>query len=352
MTTTTGRVDKNKSQIVFSINNGPTDYTTMNLATIPNRKRLEKKPELNFSLRVDDIEGASPATYTKNYISTSFHVDDIEGAQTKPTVNLEKPPRDIMKVDDIEGAKPRIIRQLNNSNRMVNPTDPVYQLPSFTPEPPFIPKFIRDTMKNDDVEGAAPKSYKTDKPPRDIMKVDDISGPRIVKPDLYITPHNRNFDVSDINDNGVFKTTRHTNPIFPQYHIYGKDLENDFGIHVPPKDGHNSPFYSLETSDISGCFADSTTKRFRSFKQPPPHTIEDDLKPAEILMVPSMIKQSAELEKRRIADQKRGEKIRNFESRSLHIDQNTSDIAQNILQRQRDERRKRNVQQMTTLTFG
>ena len=266
-------------------------------------------------------------------------------------VDPGKPAKDLMYIDDIEGAKPTIHRQLPHSKRMLNPTDPVYKLPSYQEEPPVYPKFIRDPMKNDDVEGASPKPLYDNKPPKDIMRTDDIVGKRV---DFISTMKTRdaNLDVSDINNDGIFKTRRHTNPLVPEYHVMGQTLVNDFGIREDPKPV-NAPFYPLKVDDIQGATADTTTLKYRTFKAPPPPSEDDDLKPATILMLPTMQKQTAELQRQLEASRIRGEKIRNFENRNLRAEFHGPDKAQNILRQQREERMRRpRNQQISTLTFG
>ncbi|KAH0787824.1 hypothetical protein GPJ56_008173 [Histomonas meleagridis] len=334
------RRENNISQIVFDIHGGEEKLTTMNLATIPNKKRLVRNPNESFSLRTDDIDGSHYVPKTIHQ-RDSFNVNDIEGTKSKPMYDSSKPPVDLMKLDDIDGSHPRIIRQLPRSHRMVNPVDPQYDLPKYKvpDEPP--PKFIRDTMKNDDVEGAHPMSYKTDKPPRDLMKLDDIEG-ATPKRRISINQNSHNpFDVKDINNDGIFKTRRRVDPLNPVYHFDGKDLTaDDFGRAFPKHELKVPNF--METSDIDGAQADSATKKFRNFTQPPKPPDDDDyFQPASILMVPSMIKQEKEIEQQNIARTIRGKKIRMYEDRYLHAERGTGDPLQGFLRKKREASPKR-----------
>lgn len=331
--------DKNASQIVFDITGGEKHLSTMNLATIPNRKPHIKNENENFSLRTDDIDGAryvKPKIFEHNF---NMDISDIQGTKTKPMVDESKKPVDLMNLDDIDGSRPRIIRQLPHSNRMLNPVDPQYTLPSYKQEKIEPPKFIRDTMKNDDVEGAHPMTYKTDKPAKDIMKIDDISGTRPVHRMRELKKGIDPLYVKDINNDGIFKTTRVVDPLNPVYIYDGQEIRgDDYGKVKPPPKGHNMPQSSLYTGDIQGAKADSTTKKYREYRQPPPPKEEDDLKPADILMTPSMAKQTSELEHQQQVRTMRGEKIRFYENRNLHAEKGTGDPIQGLLRQQRENR--------------
>ncbi len=57
-----------------------------------------------------------------------------------------------MYVRDIEGAYPRL--KGLRTNRISNPLEPEYILPSFKTAAPVIPKFVRNSMDVSDIEGA------------------------------------------------------------------------------------------------------------------------------------------------------------------------------------------------------
>lgn len=325
------RVDKNKSQIVFDITGGDNSMKTMYLATIPKTKQLIRSEGQNFSLRTDDIEGAQPRGPREQKRRDFYFTDDIEGAKPAPAFDRNRNPGNPLALDDIDGAKPRIQRNLPNSNRHTNPLNPVYELPSFKEEPAPVPKFLRDNINYDDIPGVHPKSYKTDKPPRDIMKTDDICK-RVISPVKEFYYGNRAMDVSDINNDGVFKTKRHLDPLTPNYFYDGRTLEQDFGLHksryLSRRDNID---LSLRTDDIDGAKADSSTTSYRTFKSKP---LDYEMYKANTsLQLPSMLKQEKELERQRKIDEMRGEKIRKFENRHLHVDTVNDCIQNDLLQR-------------------
>jgi hypothetical protein len=224
---------------------------------------------------------------------------------------------------------------------MLNPVDPQYDLPSKPPEPAEVPRFIRDSMYNDDVEGAHPASYKSDRPPRDIMRIDDIPGTRPVRQIRELSRHFDSMNVRDINTDGIFKTTRTVDPLDPVYQYDGREIRGDgFGTATPPPDPHVGPDRQFDVTDIEGTHPDASTKRFRAFRQPPPPKDEDELTPAAILMVPSMAKQTRELEAQAEARRARGEKLRFYENRNLHPEVGTGDSIQAFLRQQRNSSKK------------
>ena len=351
MTATRVVRDKNQSQIVFDITGGEKHYLTMSLRTIPKQQPIIKSPNENYNLRTDDIDGAQykpPKVYNHNF---QLDISDIDGTKTKPMVNESKKPVDIMSVDDIEGAKPRIQRQLPHSARITNPLNPQYQLPT-KPEPPIpVPKFIRDSVNVDDIPGAHSKSYQTDKPPRDIMNVNDIPGAHPRKRILTLDPDgtcnglkltntcSRSLQVKDINNDGIFKSTRVTNPLNPVYYYDGQKIEaTDYGKHFPPNLPKNPIDFPNSTKDIEGAQADTSTAWYRSFKRPPQPSIEEDdnYTPSGVLMLPSMKKQTKDLEMQERLRQYRGDKVRKYENRNLHAAKGTGDPIQSMLRQQRE----------------
>ena len=352
MTTTRVVRDKNQSQIVFDIHGGEKEYLTMSLRTIPNKAPIIKSANENYNLRTDDIDGAQyrpPKVYNHNF---QLDISDIEGSKTKPMVNENKKPVDIMSVDDIEGAKPRIQRALPHSNRMTNPLNPQYQLPTKQEPPIPTPKFIRDNISVDDIQGAHSKSYQTDKPPRDIMNVNDISGARPRKRILALDADgtcngmkltntcSRSLQVKDINTDGIFKSTRVTNPLNPVYYYDGQKIEaTDYGKHFPPNLPKNPIDFPNSTKDIEGAQADTSTAWYRNFKRPQQPSIDDDnYTPSDVLMLPSMKKQTRELEMQEKLRQYRGDKIRQYENRNMHTAIGTGDPIQSMLRQQREKK--------------
>jgi hypothetical protein len=307
------RRDKSTSQIVFGVPEEKTIFLTMALQTIPNRPRLVRCAQDNFSLRTDDIDGATPS----------------------PAFDPAKAPFAIMSVDDIDGAKPRIQRSLPNSNRQTNPLNPEYPLPSFTPPAAPVPRFLRDAFSNADIPGAHARSWKRPGPARDIMRIDDIAGAHPRKRVGSLLPSSMaRMDVRDINNDGAFRSTRVTDPLNPVYVYDGKPCAaEDYGraFYAPVK---NVPTFSLQTGDIEKATADSATECYRTFRRPP-EVGEEGEGPAPLLMVPSMEKQTAELENQEAVRKLRAERIWFHENRHLRGARGSGDPLQATLRQQR-----------------
>ena len=349
----TGRYthDKNKSQIVFDITGGEKNMTSMTMCTIPKKEKIVRSAGQNYSLRTDDIPGAQPRGPPVQRHRDFYYTNDIEGSSPQPSVDLTKKPIDIMSVKDIQGASPAIQRSLHHSERHTNPLNPQYHLPSYQEPPVPVPKFIRDNINYDDVPGVHSKTYKTDKPPIDIMKTDDIAG---AQPKHLIMRYlgDRSLNVKDINEDGIFKTRRETNPLNPDYYYDGHHLPQDFGIQKSNyKNRRDHLDLSLKTDDIQGAAADSATLELRNFKAPPPQDDDDYGQPAPVINIPSMAKATQELERQRRIDQYHGEVIRRFENRHL-IANNYPDAAQNSLMNQRTQALKNQYRKPTHVTFS
>jgi hypothetical protein len=329
--------DKNKSQIVFDIHGGEDSFQTMTLRTIPNRPHLIKSHAENFSLRTDDIEGAQwrprpPATH-----HFQLNTSDIEGASPTPSYDPNKSATPIMSVDDIEGAKPRIQRQLPHSQRQTNPLNPQYSLPTFSEPPAPTPRFLRDGFTNEDIPGTHAKTWQRPFATRDIMKVAEGPGchPRKRVGKLMQSSVDR-MNVSDINNDGIYKTTRITDPLNPVYFYDGAPCAaTDFGKAFPRPEPRNVPTFSLQTDDIAGASGDSSTQWYRSYRRPKPEKEEGEDAPVTLLMLPSMEKQTAELENQEAIRKMRGEKISFYENRHLRGARGTGDALQGVLRQQR-----------------
>jgi len=176
-------------------------------------------------------------------------------------------------------------------------------------------------------------------PPRDIFYTVETAQS---KRELNTGSDKRNFDVTDINNDGIFRSHRVTDPLNPVYRINGEEVRgDDFGHTKAPLPAHSGPFYSLTTSDIEGAQAGSATAKYRNFRQPPQVKEEDQpYQPAPLLMTPSMKEQTAELDRQREAYRRRGERILYFENRNLHRETGGVDVPQAILRQQREGRRR------------
>jgi hypothetical protein len=331
--TTRVRVDPNASQIVFDATGDETQLKSMMLA-IPNRPHVVKSGNDSFMLRTDDIPDAQHVPTIRVTRNLMLDTSDIAGTSSKPMFDKSKPPVDLLRVNDIDGSRPRIVRQLPHSNRCLNPVDPQYNLPSKPEEVIPPPKFIRDHMYNGDVEGAQPAPLFSSKPPRDIMRIDDVVGTSPVRCIREVKREPDSFNVKDINNDGIFKTTRTVDPLNPVYFYDGQWIRSeDFGKARPPKTPHAGPDRRLVVADIDGTEPGASLKRYRAFRQPPPPREEDETKPPKILMVPSMVEQTKELELQQAIMKYRGDKIRACESRNVRRNAGTGDPVEGILRR-------------------
>ncbi|OHT02332.1 hypothetical protein TRFO_07157 [Tritrichomonas foetus] len=168
------------------------------------------------------------------------------------------------------------------------------------------------------------------------MKVSDIEGTHSKHREYKFDKQNRILDVSDINNDGLFHTRRHLNPLNPEYQYDGKVIKADFGMaHTNYKRRNGNTDLSLKTDDIDGAKADSQTSWYRTFK-PPPFDCDEPTLDSVTVMLPTMKKQTAELERQRALYKMRGERIQRFESRHLKHDAEHVDHVQAILRNQRN----------------
>ena len=178
---------------------------------------------------------------------------DIERACPKPLhVSLNKPNFNLM-TSDIEKAQPRQVEFV--TNRVTNPLNPDYKLPSFEVRPVTPPRFVRDSIAADDIEGTRPEIYHR-WTTRDSISVRDIDGAR-PRPERVLEKPNL-MDPKDIN--GVpFQTRRNCNPLEPEY--LGRDSEGNLVALGVIEGARSKPLVSmrmqphkrnLESSDIEG----------------------------------------------------------------------------------------------------
>lgn len=193
--------------------------STINHSDAPSKtKKLSQRPI--SSLRTDDIEGARPLIRGYQYINKpeySNYTLDIEKAFPRNLhPDLKKPIRNLS-TSDIEKSQPQISKL--KTNRVTNPLNPEYKLPSYENRPITPPKFVRDSIKTDDIEKSKPEKclkWAT----RNNIEVKDIEGAR-PKPEQLL--HKPNFmDVKDINTS-KFVTTRTINPLEPNYTVRDED---------------------------------------------------------------------------------------------------------------------------------
>lgn len=157
-------------------------------------------------------------TRTKILKSESYSLknDDIDASGPRKLHQPLNKPYYYLRDDDITGTKPSIIK-FKTKRESSNPLNPVYKLASFEPLEPVVPKFIRDNISVNDIEGTKPEIFhQKTKAGRPSNEVRDIEGARPKKE--YIRKHIMSpLEVKDINEFRMFRTTRVTNPLEPNY---------------------------------------------------------------------------------------------------------------------------------------
>lgn len=146
-------------------------------STLPKEeKRVFAGRETNY---IGDIEGSNHQNSFKKkfYNKPTWGPSDISGATPKPLTHSRNCPDNTLRIDDIDGTRRTIKDRMMRTNRHVDPLDPVYPLPSFTPAENYVPKFIKDSINVDDIEGAKPK-VKREFQTRNTMDCSDIDGAR------------------------------------------------------------------------------------------------------------------------------------------------------------------------------
>lgn len=117
----------------------------------PVSENNEKKPKRPISgtgnsLKTNDIPGAiSKGTKAmKKEAGWALKTEDIPGAMPKSTRSLIKVPSGNLNTKDIPGAIPRSNKPI--SNRIVNPLEPQYKLPTPIKFEPPKQRFLRDSI--------------------------------------------------------------------------------------------------------------------------------------------------------------------------------------------------------------
>ena len=229
--------------------------STINIQDAPSKlKKFKQRPMT--SLQTSDITGAKPLLRGYQCINKpefSNYTQDIEKAQPRQLHStLNKPNYNLM-TEDREKAKPRVTEFV--TERMTNPLNPVYKLPSFETRPVTPPKFIRDSISANDIEGTKPEVYYKWSI-RDHISVKDIDGAR-PKPEIYYSKPDL-MNPKDINGE-AFHTKRQTNPLEPEYVCRDEDGKLvtigaiDGSVSKPIiKLSQNPHKRNLDSSDIDG----------------------------------------------------------------------------------------------------
>ena len=256
---------------------------TLNSRDFPIKKinQIDSKRDLSANLYNLDIESSVPKrntifTYKIDFINKT---DDIEKARPNKEIILDKPDF-ILDISDIERAHPK--KLFWNSQRHVNPLNPVYKLPSYIKAESATPlKFIRNQIDISDIEKSKPKKLYPLKM-RPFKTYDEIKGVHPKKAYVRKKLHD-SLNYSDLNIK--IKKFRNTNPLEPEYEkpydgyikgtkpflpFYNFNLDNPkntlnvrdiFGT-TPGSKNHYANFRydnkeRFDTKDIEGASADS-----------------------------------------------------------------------------------------------
>lgn len=244
-------------------------WQTMSLNTVPEAKFSTRK-QLVKTNDISDIAGTKPAKRIRAINKPNFHdTSDIRGSRPAQLIPRQvNKPNFVNNTSDIDGAqaiKPR------KSNRVVDPLNPTYDLPSFKAKPPTPMKFYGDRqMDISDIAGTKPRRPKRASG-RDMNDTRDIEGStsdyKASKLNRRDPPRDFN-DVSDIMSTG-FKTTRTTNGLKPKYVVNGMVIEDDPGM-GPRKlirERKRGPAGFHDVSDIEGANSGYKSQKFANRRQ-------------------------------------------------------------------------------------
>lgn len=239
-------------------------YQTMSIAT-PGPATLPRSDGKRFAVKqtndISDIDGAHAAPSYRLYTNKPvFTQADIPGSTSKVLCHGRNTRDNSLFIDDIEGTRRMIKDRMMRTNRHVNPLEPVYQLPSYSPLEPSQPVFVRDNIDVSDIEGTKPKPKK-EFATRDIMAIQDIEGARSgLKQTLKLNAiQTKNIlDVQDIaaKQRYVDRTSRVTDPNAPRYLVNGMEIFDD-PLSKPKPQPKQIDNFLLQTKDISGAEAGS-----------------------------------------------------------------------------------------------
>lgn len=135
--------------------------------------------------------------------------------------------------------------------------NPVYPLPATDASEIEPPPFKRDLHSIDDIEGTKPNAYLRWKS-RASNTVDDIEGTHSRPRTIASNHHVEQLYVRDINEDGIFRSSRRVDPLRPTHIVHGRVVrDDDAGMYVKPAVPKTStrPFLPLETADIEGAQA-------------------------------------------------------------------------------------------------
>jgi len=241
-------------------------YTTMSISSFgPSTLSEEKRSFAREKNPVDysDVEGSKTTDRYGRYLNRPnlFDTSDVKGSNSMTLHKARNGPCDnTLRVNDIDGARAKIRDKFLHTKRHIDPMCPEYDLPKYSPPPPYEPKFVKDPLNSSDIEGAKSKSL-TKYDVRPINKTDDIDGaqtswrPRHARVRLESAPKDI-MEVTDISKRThrfVDHTSRDTDPVDPVYVVNGMELRQDTRYTKPRKNPqYVSENHLLMTSDIEG----------------------------------------------------------------------------------------------------
>lgn len=208
-------------------------------------------------LETRDITGEGPRCMPA-HSRTNFHDPaDIEGAQSRPLHQRSRSrgPAGFHDNADVEGSKPCAVPLAKTTRRAVDPLVPAYGLAHVEPRPPTPPPFKHDFLNNiADIEGAAPASFYA-RPARAEAAKPEVEGskPRPRTKSLSGTGLVERLHVADINNEGVYRSQRVTDPVQPVYTYHSMVLRDGPDSRpAQPKKGGTEPWRPLNIHDIEG----------------------------------------------------------------------------------------------------
>eukprot|EP01138_Halocafeteria_seosinensis_P004942 gb/GECG01005054.1/.p1 GENE.gb/GECG01005054.1/~~gb/GECG01005054.1/.p1 ORF type:complete len:516 (+),score=56.13 gb/GECG01005054.1/:1-1548(+) len=256
---------KSASSFVSDFDVQPDMFQTMSISSssrpsLPTERKYFRTHNLAYTTQ--DIEGATPKVRHPSRNKPDLHRnDDIEKSHPQELhgpISHGKPDYTLT-VKDIEGAECKPDRF--KTTRSVNPLDPEYNIPEAEHKPPSPQSYKYFGFYCDDIEGTQSVSHYARPIRKNPLDTSDIDGTHCKRG--KDSRRNWNYEVNDINNEGVWKSRRSSNPLNPVHSINGMRIRDDprskpTVYHRELKGDH--PYFPLSTLDIEGAQADSALK--------------------------------------------------------------------------------------------